>query len=723
MARLPDVTDFGDRPTTTSNRAIATNRSGLILGEAFEDVSTAVREVADRREAFDLATAESSLLVGLEVAKREAAQEKDWQRIEPRFRESAAKHIDTVSKGLSRRSRVALEDRAALIVERGATSMLDVAREKEIDVGRATLAELLVTNKQAYLAAIDPAERDAIAYAASHAVIAARDAGIIDAESAFKTRQGFAVDLVEGDLAQRSPAERIQLLTSSTDVRKMLAPERRAILLDAAHTDLKADVVEGSARDVMAAYEAYGMQAGIDALVAAEKEVPPQLVDDVRAQVNARVSQFRQVRREQRAQDIAGVESQIATQRADSTTRSAVDDLFESGALTPSEYANYHGQIDAGVIKRAKTDAALTAIGDALERGLPLDPRDKDHREALSAAFQAQTVGENVGSSTWRATAQAYAQRARMLPDQAIAWTRASLRSPDPAIASSAASFYGALQATAPDATAEFDTDTRAFAATVNSMMEAGTSPERAVETARATVLEARPELIEQRQTQYRQHTKSSAGALSSLIDKDFDPGLFGAQPAASAALSVDFDAQASRYFAKVGDIGLARDLAWQDLKRVYGPSRVNGDATVIAFPPERFGVEPTEIRNELGNFLKGSPQADGSAAADILVVPDALTLRAVSDALSGEAVRPSYKLVTKTGDLVLDRDGIPLRYTIPSSDELGQRYRTARAAAEADAQRRVMEAKAERDAREEQARRFVESQRVGVRPHRGGLD
>lgn len=48
-----------------------------------------------------------------------------------------------------------------------------------------------------------------------------------------------------------------------------------------------------------------------------------------------------------------------------------------------------------------------------------------------------------------------------------------------------------------------------------------------------------------------------------------------------------------------------------------------------------------------------------------MLVVPDALTLRYVSDALDGHTVQPTYKLVTKSGDLVLDADGIPLRYAL----------------------------------------------------------
>jgi hypothetical protein len=288
-----------------------------------------------------------------------------------------------------------------------------------------------------------------------------------------------------------------------------------------------------------------------------------------------------------------------------------------------------------------------------------------------------------------------------MLPDQAYAWTRQAMRSPDPALAANAAQFYGAVQATTPDAVREFDQDTRAFAGVVNSMIEAGTASERAVETARAIVFDVKPEIREQRQATFRRDfLPDQAGALDKLIDRDFDPGIFSRQPAASVALSADFDAQTERYFTKVGDIELARTLAWQDVTRVYGPSRVNGDPMMIAFPPERFGITPEEIRSELSNFLKGNPQADGSGAEDILIVPDALTLRSVGNALNGETVQPSYRLVTKSGDLVVDRKGVPIRYTLPGGEELTRRLKEARAAADLEARQEVEKARGTRDAR-----------------------
>jgi hypothetical protein len=466
----------------------------------------------------------------------------------------------------------------------------------------------------------------------------------------------------------------------------------------------KGQLVQQSVTGVMSAYERAGAEAGVRALAATQaSDLPADLKDDVRAHVNEQVSQLRTQRRQERAQDLAGIESSIATNTAGQTTRQRVDALYAAGALAPSEYANYHGQIDASVMRRAQGEAFAAEVWKALAEGVPLDPRNTDHRKALAGAFAQDVVGEPVGSATWQATAEAYAQRTRMLPDQALAWTRQAMRSPDPKLAAQAAQFYGMVNAAAPDAVSQIDDDTRAFAGVVNDMIEGGTDPARAVETARVNMFDVKPEVRKQRESTFsQQHVKNQAGALNSRIDRDFDPGLLSRQPAASVALSTDFDAQALRYFTKVGDIDLARDLAWADIKRVYGPTRVNGEPVVIAFPPERFGVTPEDIRTDIGNFLKSNPQADGSTAADVTLVPDALTLRAVGDVFSGRLAQPSYKLVTKGGDLLLDRHGVPIRYTLPRAEELAARFRAAQEKASAEAKAMVDQARFDRQTQEQ---------------------
>jgi hypothetical protein len=522
--------------------------------------------------------------------------------------------------------------------------------------------------------------------------------------------------------AAQDPLAAIGALSKANSGNKLLdglSAEARDRVTSVARSALVQQRVQG----VMAAYDEGGPAAANRALTAAQEGMPADLKDDLMARMNSGISQNRQQRREQYVQDITGVERRIAQGTAGEGTRNSVDNLYERGALSPAEYAGYNAQIDRVTIERAKEQAAADEIAKAMHSGLPLDPQSREQRKALALSFANDVKGEQVGSPTWQATAQAYAQQTRLLPDQALAWTRQAMRSPDPKLAAAAAQFYGAVQATAPIALSELDTDSKAFASSVNSMIEAGTNPNKAVETVAETVFNLKPAIAEQRKSEYREFAKGSRKALNDMIDDAFDPGFFSATPSATANMAADFETQAGRYYSKVGDIDLARKLAWEDLTRVYGPSQVNGTGQVMAFPPERFGVTPESIRADILALIQSAPQADGSAADDIILVPDALTLRQVGDALSGKFVQPSYALKTKSGDDVRGTDGLRQRYTIPSGEDLDARFKAAQDKAAAEARALVDAARAKRAKRAEDDAKLIEQARKGALPRRGGLD
>jgi hypothetical protein len=432
----------------------------------------------------------------------------------------------------------------------------------------------------------------------------------------------------------------------------------------------------------------------------------PELRANIRASVGAQVSQLRFQRRQERAHDLETVERAIATGTAGPGTERLVDSLHASGAYSAEDRANTLAQIDASHLQAAKANAGAAEISRALAAGLPLDPKDADQRKALDSYFTAGTLDTPLGSEPWRAAALTIANKTRMLPDSALAWTRMALRSPSADLASTAAQFYGATAVAAPDAVSGFDDDTKTFAAMVNGMIEAGAAPKAAVEVARANVFDVQPATRDARKHAWSGAGKlslrdQSATALDAFIDRDFDSGLFADQPAATdprvaraaGALQIlpAFTAQTDRYFQKSGDITLAREQAWADVRRVYGVSEVNGTPQMFAFPPEQFGVTPTVVRADVEAFLKAAAQPDGSTAEDVVLVPDGQTLRLVGDALTGQVVRPSYLLVGKSGTPVIGLDGVRKRYTIPSSEEISKRIRAAQASA-------VDLAKAQRD-------------------------
>ena len=428
--------------------------------------------------------------------------------------------------------------------------------------------------------------------------------------------------------------------------------------------------------------------------------LPPERLDGVRRKVRSSLDLMREERQAQAVDRIAGLETAISRGDSPVQVQREAADLYRRGALTPAQYASAMERSTSSAVRSAEAFAIQREIANAISQGIPLDPQNEQHRKFLASAFASDTQQLTAGSPEWQAVALAYAGRARMLPAPAASWLRSAARSPDPKVAEAGAQFYGSLDQVSPEAVGNVDSDTRAFLGSYSDMLAAGARSEVAFQTARSNVFEARRDVVEERRKVYgSKYSEGNAAALSDYIDRDFDTVL-SKQPEASATLSADFDKQTAQYFQKVGDIGLARELAWKDVSRIYGTTRVNGDPVVSAFPVERFGVSPAEVRKDLEAWLKQHPH-EGVSADSLLVVPDGLTLRAVNDAQSGRPVMPSYRVVTKDGDLLLGPDGVPVRYTLPSSDDLSDRVRKAQEKARADALLNVEQARKRRAAME----------------------
>lgn len=383
----------------------------------------------------------------------------------------------------------------------------------------------------------------------------------------------------------------------------------------------------------------------------------------------------------------------------------------------------------ARAAKEAARDAALDAKRVALEnvllQGGRLDPASKDQRDFVDALFvsRAQDLGlDDSSGHPLDPTALAQrtanlatlgiqvARRTGIVPTVLESQIRTGVRSPSGIAAAQAVDSYGQLKATSPELVAQVDADTRAFAETAVSMMEAGTAPLKAVEVARGITWDAKPEVLEQRKRAVPALLKEQGSALNSLIDRDYDKGWFNRQPEATQRLAADFDAQTERYFLKTGDTDLARKLAWEDLNRVYGETEINGAKVLAPFPVERFGLTPAQVRAQIAELLKAHPAADGSTADDILVVPDAVTLRSVNDALDGKPVSPSYALITKTDEVLTDREGRRLRFAVPTGEEIHARLEAERAA---EAAQSIEGARRRREIRREAEQAMDERARI----------
>lgn len=715
MAVIPNVMDLGQRPIPRRARGIVSDDSAEISASALTQFAGAVgdisRQYVEREDKFAYAKAKSSYLLADIDARKQLENDPDWQTHEQRYQESMTKALGSATSAIrGNKDRALFEMDAKLDRERGLQEVRAAAKKKEGDSGRADLLSLLESSRTAALETKDDAIRNSILANVQSALTGAMDKGYIDHEERVNRAQKWTADYGEGFVNIQAPGERLKLLENPKGTpADFVAPDRRAYLKDRAVVDLRQEKAaadsartDGAVVSVLAEYTKHGPEAGTAALQRLSKSgIAPDVLNDVYGKVQTGLSHLRNQQQEVYADDLADINKSISGNVAGPETIQKVEALWDAGALSPTERASLVGRIESSHVSGAGSAAAAIEIRNALSSGLPLDPTKAEHKKALASAFDLDTKGVEKGSAPWQSLAIAYAARTRMLPDQATSWTRSALRSPDPNIAAPAAQFVGAVEAAAGDAASGFDKDTKAFAGIVNGMIESGTPASKAVETARETIFNQKPAIVEQRKAEYNNGrdalVKGSDAALTGFIDRDMDT-VFSGEPVATAALKVDFSTQAGRYYLKTGDVGLSRELAWSDLKRVYGPSEVNGTKQVMALPPERFGVEPKEIRADISSFLSSNPQSDGSTSDEVILVPDALTLRAVNSIIDGEAISPSYKLVTKSGDLVTDSRGVPFRYTLPGGDALAEKIKSSREAAEAKAEEQIRAARFARD-------------------------
>lgn len=710
------------------------DRQGVpALGSALKSVGDSVELVNRQDDATDLAAALSDLR--LTAAKRFVDAQSSAKPGAENFTPDLLSTFDTDLSGAADKGRSPRSKRLIKIAGselRNDLGARAIGWEAQQRTDYRKNAALESADKLRSVLELDPSQwRDA-----GTEQMAAVNALAIPPSEKLELARHIDASLTEGaaiGLAKQNPQSALAALktTKSGDARfDGLTSTARDRVEAFAHAQL----IQQTVGRVMNAYESGGVDSGLQTThdVLADKSLSDDQKLEIRSKINADLSQLRAQRKEEHAADLTTIDRALAADTAGNGTHTSIDSLYQSGALSASEQASLHGRVDDSMLRAAAAGASAATFNAAMAQGLPLDPKDAEQRKAYTAAFSQDVVGQQPGTPAWQAAAQAWTQRTRMLPPPAVSWLRAALRSQSPQLAANAASFLGATQAATPDAVGEIDADTRSLGGIINSMTEAGTPPAEAVTTARALVLDASPQMIEK-----RKHAWSGAGrdsllngspaALSTFIDRDFDPSIWTAQPDAvdprqaravgAKLLQNDFDQQTERYFLRTGDVNVARDLAWQDVTRVYGPSKVNGTNAMMAFPPERFGVTPDEVKTDVSAFLEANPQSDGTTAADAVVVPDSLTMRAAADALNGEPIRPSYAVVGKTGDVLTDSRGVPIRYTIPSGEVLTQRLRDAQAKAAEIARAGIEKARAARAAKEAARKAFAEQVRSGVMP------
>ena len=247
MPRIPDASALGERTIPTGRAPLVQDRSGEILagalGQSAERIGSTIAAFGERQDQLQYAKARSELLTADAAIRKELENDNDWQTYEQRYREKLGKAREKVSATVRGRSdRALFEQETSFDLERGAASIRDMARRKEVDVGRADLDTVLDTNRRTALETQDEALRSSLIGSAQDAIGGARAKGYITAQEAVDRVQRWTTDYAEGYLDLQSLPDRIRVLSKPKGTpADFIQPDRRAVLLKAAQNELRAE--------------------------------------------------------------------------------------------------------------------------------------------------------------------------------------------------------------------------------------------------------------------------------------------------------------------------------------------------------------------------------------------------------------------------------------------------------------------------------------------------
>jgi hypothetical protein len=162
----------------------------------------------------------------------------------------------------------------------------------------------------------------------------------------------------------------------------------------------------------------------------------------------------------------------------------------------------------------------------------------------------------------------------------------------------------------------QLSADEKAFALEVSSMVAAGTDAETAVTMVREGL--RRPKAERDLMTQaYRDEAKRNRGELADLVDDTFDT-LFTWEPEVPMALEAEFGSLTESYYMRTGSADSARQLAWEDLTRVWGVTEIHGKRQLMKYPPEFAGGTRASFERETAD-IEGTIEivADSRTARD----------------------------------------------------------------------------------------------------------
>lgn len=672
MPRLPDADDLGDRSAQINTRQPMYAARTVSGGDALREAAAGIQQYAAAENDFEIGNANQAVLQGGLDARKELEDDQDYQTHEKRFTERMAKTIEAAGAKISNGpARAAFDATARLNMERELVDVRAGARRQEAAQGRGTLLDTLQKSRVAALEAKDDATRIAYATEVQRSLRGAVERGYISPEDGVAQGVRWSQDFAEGRIGMLPAAEQVKALKDPTHAEgKMIDPAKRAALLARAEDDAKEERVSAKVREVLGVFET-DVKAGSKAIAALKDSgLTPEEQLEARGQIQRGRGLIHAERRQEFNDQVTSLERAISSGVPGPKAEAQATFLYRRGAYSDEQYTNTLERIDNARQTGAKNAATMDVVTNALATGKPLDPRNDKVVEGIDTLFKSGTelAGIERGSDDWVSNATALAKKTNILPPDAMSWARANMLSGDPKLVGPAATALKTWATESPVAYSYFnDPNLKAYAATVSSIIDAGGSPERAVEVARQNldIPPARQDALKATYTKDK-HAAGNPDDLQTRMNGEdaFEVGFLGKSPPASQAMRDEYGAAVRTYFDKTGgDIAQARELAWADIRGVYGASTVNGYPEILKYAPERRfpGIDPEVIRND----------AIETAKARGVTTPVRLVPTHATDTTQG--VEWELHTVDEDGreEVVLRPDNRPVRYMIPTDTQV----------------------------------------------------
>lgn len=366
-------------------------------------------------------------------------------------------------------------------------------------------------------------------------------------------------------------------------------------------------------------------------------------------------------------QQITSLDDSIASDNVAPNALDKVEQLWKQGAVTDQQRVVYRDQIERAQKKGSADASLLDYAHTAYQNLVPLDPKDPNDKKAADLLLQESALGAPGNTSAYNNAAVHIASRLGVVPDAAISYGRSNLVGGDPKAAASGAQLLSNLQEANPRAyMMATDPETRAMADTVNRVVQAGGSPEAAVQMARENDQRSKSDQeqltrqwnarypVAKDSTQLEKNDLSKALTSDPLYEGTGLPGFKPGVPNAPPALAGEFDDLTHQYFNHTGgNLAQAQQLAIHDLKGTWGVSQVNGSRELMKYAPERMFPGLT------GDMVRDDLKTSGHGDAHLTETPETGTS-------GGKVWNLSEKDQFGAFDVVRDKNGMPLRYQVP---------------------------------------------------------